>query len=209
MVNILPYMELQTLLDSLTVNGLPLFSPVAGWDTGLDPARGTRPQVFACPSDIAEPLVGVDATSSYAFCAGQNGPPSISNTTVKCENTGMFMYYFPHKIADCKDGLTNTIFVGEVLESHTGNSMNRWAVCGRHVDNHRTTVNALNTPPGTGITRNETSGDRRNGAFGSYHPGGGNFLLGDGSVRFISETIDLATYRALSTRNGGETLGEY
>lgn len=97
-----------------------------------------------------------------------------------------------------------------VLISHTtGNSMNRWARSGRHVDNHRTMVNALNTPPGTGTTRNETNGDRRNGAFGSYHPGGGNFLLGDGSVRFISETIDFATYRALSTRNGAETLGEF
>ena len=210
MVNILPYLELQALLDSLTVNNLPLFSPVSGWDAGLDAARGMRPPVFVCPSDISEPLFGVDATSSYAFCPGRNGPPSISTGSVKCTNTGMFMYYYPHKIADCKDGTTNVIFVGEVLESDTSNSVNRWARCSRHVDNHRTTVNPINTPPGTGITRNESNGvDRRNGAFGSYHPGGGNFLLGDGSVRFISETIDLTTYRALSTRNGGEPLAGF
>ncbi|MEZ6091852.1 MAG: DUF1559 domain-containing protein [Pirellulaceae bacterium] len=40
----------------------------------------------------------------------------------------------------------------------------------------------------------------------SYHPGGAMFGLGDASVRFIAETIDLATYRALSTRAGGESL---
>ena len=31
----------------------------------------------------------------------------------------------------------------------------------------------------------------------------------DGSVRFISDTIVIATWRALSTSQGGETLGEY
>ena len=44
---------------------------------------------------------------------------------------------------------------------------------------------------------------------GSYHPGGAMFGLGDGSVRFIAETIDLNTYRGLGTRDGGEILGEF
>ncbi len=38
----------------------------------------------------------------------------------------------------------------------------------------------------------------------SHHPGGVNTLMGDGSVRFIRETIDLSTWRALATIRGGE-----
>jgi prepilin-type processing-associated H-X9-DG protein len=46
-------------------------------------------------------------------------------------------------------------------------------------------------------------------AFGSYHTGGATFALGDGSVRFVSETIDLGTYRGLGSRSGGEVPGEF
>ena len=38
------------------------------------------------------------------------------------------------------------------------------------------------------------------------HPGGGNFLLMDGSVRFIKDTVNLDTMRALCTRNYGEIV---
>ncbi|MHB8903197.1 MAG: DUF1559 domain-containing protein [Thermoguttaceae bacterium] len=43
----------------------------------------------------------------------------------------------------------------------------------------------------------------------SYHPGGANAVLADGSVRFVSETVELATWRSLATRDGGEVVGEY
>ena len=40
----------------------------------------------------------------------------------------------------------------------------------------------------------------------SKHPGGTNMLFGDGSVKFIKDSISLQTYRALGTRNGGEVV---
>jgi prepilin-type N-terminal cleavage/methylation domain-containing protein/prepilin-type processing-associated H-X9-DG protein len=43
-------------------------------------------------------------------------------------------------------------------------------------------------------------------AFRSNHPGGANFAMADGSVRFIKQTVNQATYMALGTRAGGEVI---
>ncbi|QEL14928.1 DUF1559 domain-containing protein [Limnoglobus roseus] len=43
----------------------------------------------------------------------------------------------------------------------------------------------------------------------SFHTGGVSVLLGDGSVRFVRNTIDAVTWRALATRAGGEVSGDY
>ncbi|HEY4313628.1 MAG TPA: DUF1559 domain-containing protein [Pirellulales bacterium] len=49
------------------------------------------------------------------------------------------------------------------------------------------------------------------GYFGprSFHPGGANVLLGDGSVRFLNDTIDVVLHRNLHSRNGSEVLGAF
>jgi prepilin-type processing-associated H-X9-DG protein len=41
---------------------------------------------------------------------------------------------------------------------------------------------------------------------GSFHPGGANVLLLDGSVKFIKDSIALGTWNALGTRAGGEVI---
>jgi prepilin-type processing-associated H-X9-DG protein len=38
----------------------------------------------------------------------------------------------------------------------------------------------------------------------SYHPGGVNVLMGDGKVHFVSDSVDVLVWRAVSTRSGGE-----
>jgi prepilin-type N-terminal cleavage/methylation domain-containing protein/prepilin-type processing-associated H-X9-DG protein len=42
--------------------------------------------------------------------------------------------------------------------------------------------------------------------FRSFHPGGANFLFGDGSVKFVKNTINLTTYRAIATISLGEIV---
>ncbi|OYW23772.1 MAG: hypothetical protein B7Z55_03205, partial [Planctomycetales bacterium 12-60-4] len=43
----------------------------------------------------------------------------------------------------------------------------------------------------------------------SRHTGGVHVLLCDGSVRFVSENVNLATWRAVGSREGGEVIGEF
>jgi prepilin-type N-terminal cleavage/methylation domain-containing protein/prepilin-type processing-associated H-X9-DG protein len=43
----------------------------------------------------------------------------------------------------------------------------------------------------------------------AFHPGGANFGLGDGSVRFISQTINIREFARLVTRAGGEVVSDY
>ena len=42
--------------------------------------------------------------------------------------------------------------------------------------------------------------------FRSHHPGGANFVFGDGSVRFLKESINPATYRAIGTKARREVV---
>jgi prepilin-type processing-associated H-X9-DG protein len=52
-----------------------------------------------------------------------------------------------------------------------------------------------------------TPDEENEAPFGSYHPGGAHFGYVDGHVAFLSETINMTTYQALSTIAGGEVLG--
>jgi len=205
---ILPQLEQQPLYESLGWRNGAVFSQQAGWETGITQFLSARPAVFVCPSDLAKETRDIGGfqlgTSSYSCCAGTNGPPSYGNNE-KYLNTGMFVYFFSRQFEECTDGLSNTIFVGELKDGHLDDQMGVWLYGSRLESNHRTTRNPINTPPGTGIVLS-LYGRNVNAAFGSYHPGGANFCLGDGSVRFLSDTIDLALYQALSTRAGKESV---
>lgn len=58
----------------------------------------------------------------------------------------------------------------------------------------------------TDCRSSEQDGPHSTSNYRSDHPGGAQFLNGDGSVHFVSENIDEATYRGLSTIAGGETV---
>lgn len=58
-------------------------------------------------------------------------------------------------------------------------------------------------------THSEINASAREMSFGSYHPGGCNVAICDGSVRFVSETMDLQVWRAVGSRNEGESLDQW
>lgn len=181
-------------------------------------AFGQRVSAFVCPSDTAaefsaDPIVGGGyssggypaAVGSYALCNGSHSPLEFYD--LKYNANGVFYYLSKHQVRDISDGLSKTFFVGEVLEGHTQSSSNIWSRGLRILDSLRTTCNPVNTPPGTGIAK-DNYGYPANGAFGSNHPGGATFGFGDGHVQFIVDNIDLDVYHYLSTRAGSETFDD-
>ena len=100
-------------------------------------------------------------------------------------NSQVFLMNKGLSFRDITDGLTNTIFVGEVA---TG--FKPWA--------DPTNVR----DPALGLGKSPEQ-------FGGPYPRGVNFLLCDGSVHFISENIDPKILKALATPAGGELIGAF
>lgn len=106
------------------------------------------------------------------------------------------------RMRDIVDGTSTTLMVGEALPGRCQHS-SWWFF------NHTTATCAvpLNYYQKNGAI---TIGDWPNNySFASMHTGGGHFLMGDGTVRFISETIDINLYRNLATIDGNEVTGEF
>jgi prepilin-type N-terminal cleavage/methylation domain-containing protein/prepilin-type processing-associated H-X9-DG protein len=208
-VQILPQMEGDNLYKTVSLTDPPWGTNSTTWQTPNRTVVESRPPFIVCPSDTSLPFVvsgGMNvATGSYAFVHGKLGPGQGISSTLKLYNTGMFNYRIAHKLAELTDGTSNMMIVGEVIDAHTDKSYNYWTYGSRHESSLRSTENPLNTKPGTGITTSPY-GIPLFGGFGSKHSGGGNFAFADGHVQFISNSIDLPTYQALSTKAGGETL---
>ncbi len=208
-VLLLQFLEQQNLFDLVNIADAP-YNQDSTWTTANhQTVLEARPSVYVCPSDTSLPSVttnGFEAgTGSYAFSHGTLGPSNGISTTMKIDNTGLFMYKEALGRSEITDGTSNTFVAGEVIDAHTDESYNRWSLGSRHLDCLRTTDNPVNTPPGTGITTSPY-GIALNGAFASRHPGGAQFLFADGHITFVSENIDITTYRALSTRSGEEVV---
>ena len=230
-VMILPNLEQQSLYDAFVPFAKGAVFPASpgdqsdgttsGWRTPpIADAIKVRPEVFVCPSSGTMPTYRTtqNATGCYALVQGSRGPSyGISQTLVKHYNNGMFCYRTTWRRANVRDGMSNTMFVGEIVEGHTIASANVWSLGARHLHSMRSTDNPLNTRPGEGVFVKVGGGGgtgsdpplygyKANGAFASEHPGGALFAFGDGHVEYLSENIDLISYRALSTRDGGEVL---
>jgi prepilin-type N-terminal cleavage/methylation domain-containing protein/prepilin-type processing-associated H-X9-DG protein len=119
----------------------------------------------------------------------------------------------PPTIAGVTDGTSNTLIVGEVMPSRAADS-NFWFQNGGI---HGVTIplgwNANTVDPSASNCvngwQNGVLGCRFGAAakgFVSMHPGGANFAFADGSVHFLKNTINLITYCALGSRNGGEVI---
>jgi prepilin-type N-terminal cleavage/methylation domain-containing protein/prepilin-type processing-associated H-X9-DG protein len=105
------------------------------------------------------------------------------------------------------DGTSNTILVGETLPKHHDHANNAGWYHFNGGGIGAGTIMPINTASdGTSCTDPlRPTRDNWNFSFGfkSNHSGGANFLFGDGSVRFLRQTIDHRTYQLLGCRNDG------
>jgi len=105
------------------------------------------------------------------------------------------------RFADVTDGLSTTLAAGEAVPDWSWHTWWYWF-------NASTATCAV--PPNHWHVP-ETSLDDwwENYSFASRHTGGVHFALADGSVRFVSENIDLTIYHALATIQGEEAVDEF
>ncbi|WP_166830958.1 DUF1559 domain-containing protein [Thalassoroseus pseudoceratinae] len=122
---------------------------------------------------------------------------------------------YPTAMRDIIDGTSNTVCIGEVSVSENVTASNIgdgaypiWAGgnpngrgCGDELGlgSHLRLMDRI-TPI------NQRINAESNLSFGSQHPGGAQFVFGDGSVSFLSENIDVVTYENLGQRNDGQVV---
>lgn len=124
-----------------------------------------------------------------------------------------------HRFASITDGLSHTMLLAEVRQGQIDGDLRGLTWYGYHTGfNTHYAPNSLSPDQlASGFCKNTAmepmgmpcvSGSHIFSAR-SRHPGGIQTVLGDGSVRFIPETINIDTWRSLSGMNEGNVLGEY
>jgi hypothetical protein len=121
--------------------------------------------------------------------------------------------------SDIRDGLSKTVFMSEVIQAETdgienaghdfrGDFINDDAGCSQFMTRHTPNSGVDRIPctdPNLPAQCLNTTSDV-NTAARSRHPAGVQAAMGDGSVRFVTDSVDLSTWQALGTISNGETL---
>ncbi|XZE20190.1 DUF1559 domain-containing protein [Pirellulaceae bacterium SH449] len=168
------------------------------------------------------------ARSTYVANAGQDEPWGYTIEDYRAIADGPMFRNSRIRHGDVTDGLSNTVFLGEhspILSDKTWGTVTQGAVvCGNDpqrfpltdCDAAATLVNVHSGPsvleldPLTGIAPIHPPNDRLGHVcqMQSEHPGGANVAFGDGSIRFIPESIHQPTWAAMNSRNKGDVIAD-
>ena len=186
-------------------------------------AARVRPlAVFLCPSDsppgptftVVNDGGGAVTTVAFANYVGVGGTFEV--TAYPDTNNGVLFRNSRVRVADITDGTSGTLMVGE--RGSRRSPQTTWVGAVTGCSNPPTNpAYDYEGPPTLCLTNTGTAADGRvpNNALdhvedtNSNHTQGVNFLLCDGSVRVITNSISPVTWEALGTRNGGEVVGDY
>ncbi len=233
---LLPFMEQQALYDQfdftqaagwlIVSSGKPLAGdPVASGNAAI---VGTIINTLLCPSDPGEPLTATNTWNRYtptSSASAYRGAKTNYDFSVEAGDYYRFNYWKARsahtrylfgensdsKFASLLDGASNTVAMAETLRTVANGhcptwGYRGWVMTGVDLDYG---INVTDIPATWGWVSDKV--DRKHrlrtwGVGGSLHPGGLNACLGDGSVRFISETTPTTVLDAISTTAGAETV---
>ena len=203
-VHVLPYVEQDALFRQFDLNA-PIWAAVH-----VGP-RERLLSVFTCPSDPKREgdfvLMGTEryAVGNYVGNFGPGDMDADAN-----DRRGVFSKNSRTRFGDVTDGLSNTFFASERINGPFRGTNTH----GVHVTYETTWAGAVRELTDfadehphmvlfqTGHLPNANDSDDRD--VSAPHPQGAQFLLGDGSVHFVNDSLSFATYTALGTRAGGE-----
>ncbi len=183
--------------------------------TPANPALGVKVPTLICPADGREdtllPGSAWGGNGNVAF-TGYLGVSGVSGD-FSGDRSGILYWKSGVRFGDITDGTSNTLMVGERPPSQDlyfgwwfagagyDGSGTGDVVLGAREYRYATSMGCPTSKVGFQPGRFTDPCDQMH--FWSNHTGGGNFLMGDGSVRFLGYHID-AILPQLATRNGGE-----
>ena len=204
---IMPYIEQSPLYSQLILTGREY-----GYCDGPTSPGASVVSVYICPSDY----VPKTAITYGTYYFGVNS--YFANAGTKAWNVasasfnGVMYYNSSVKIGKITDGTSNTLLAGERyskdpdLQDSELSDVRGWAWTNYNSgeDHLGDTSWPMNSPKAV------TGADGRKNNFGSGHPGGANFLLCDGSVRFLSTSFSSGNgqvnWQRLSVPNDGHPV---
>jgi prepilin-type N-terminal cleavage/methylation domain-containing protein/prepilin-type processing-associated H-X9-DG protein len=227
---LLPYLEQRNVYSQIN------FSQPVGSGVNTQISQQSLP-IFQCPSDGNQqaftvwPTSIVVAHSNYVGCNGTE-----ETTDAPGNNSGLFLRNSHYNIASVSDGLSNTIVVGERSSNHspstwtgavTGGRCPAWMCTLPYTSPYTPQSQAPDTGNGTaydnaegdatlilshGNTDHLPNADQPiwdADTFYSLHTNGANFLFGDGSVHFLTSSVNPNTFQWLCTIAGGEVTTDW
>lgn len=216
---ILPFLEQSTIYDQFDLTK-PSTDGATSPGTGQLLGAYVVP-TYNCPSDDHPDQYFGLAPHNYA---ASRGPTTVfANPSCYCDHPWQAFAMAPLddptnfagaftrvgstvRLSQVTDGLSSTIFFGEVRPEYSEHARNGWAQT-NNGNGYCTTIIPINY-----VSNKDNSSDpcRRSYnwntevGFKSAHTHGANFLLGDGSVHFVADTLDHKLYQALGAKQDGQ-----
>lgn len=218
----LPYLEEQSLFDTLDLDGTAHHSP----SERQNPARFTAIPAYGCTSygetvfrsnsDLADYQLGAVTTYQGVGGAFQDiaDPKLTPSQYGDLPHNGMFGWEFSRKLRQVTDGLSKSLAIGEFVHRDMTESSfslppgnTRPWILGANggVGSYASKVVVL--PPNVRIDRVADGVPFNHLPFGSPHDSVTNFVLGDGAVRSIANGVDYVVFQAMATVNGEDVVG--